>query len=201
MKYFWENCFESDENGIVDNNNCRPGRRLSLFPDRTPKITNNNRILSSNLLKKSMKHFDKNFNRKIFQNKADYRRLRKLYRKKFIERRLGKEGQNVKVEVQKDAAFDIGKLGSLDNNTGFTTLVIDYQAVVNADIEKLLGSIKEEDVNPVDELEEIQLETETERDVLKKSRNDGDAGEVQAFERLRLDGDVPMENSAGKIYL
>jgi len=200
MKYFWENCFESDENGIVDDSKCRPGRRLSLVGASRPSL-GTNRILSSNLLKKSMKHFDKNFNRKIFQSKSDYRRLRKLYKKKFIERRLSKEGQNIRVEVQKDAGFDIGKLGSLENSTGFTTLVIDYQAVMDADIGKLLESVKEEDVNPIDELEEVLRETEEDAIVDAKKVEKIGGQEVEAFERLRLDGDVPMKAAAGSIWI
>jgi hypothetical protein len=191
MKIFWESCFEKDENEIKDNKTCRPARRLTMLTPGRPPIPHN-RILSSTLLKKSMKHFDKNFNRKIFQSKSDYRRLRKLYKKKFIERRLTKEGQDMKVEVSMDVSFDIGKLGSLDNSTGFTALVLDYQAVVNADIAKLLETVKEEDVNPVDELEESQRETEEDNLDAAVER-----GQVQAWEKLRLDGDVPIERGVG----
>jgi hypothetical protein len=52
--------------------------------------------------------------------------------------------------------------------------------------------VKEEDVNPVDELEESQRDTEEDNLDAAKER-----GQVQAWEMLRLDGDVPIERGVG----
>merc|ERR1719218_229364 len=107
-----------------------------------------------------MKTFDNKFKASKKYSKSDFKNLRKLYKKKFIQRRLRKEGHPLKFDMQKDITFDIRSTDFMIKSSGFEEIKIKREDVLEADIDSLLRNIKDEVINEVDGPEEITKESE-----------------------------------------
>jgi len=187
MAWFYKKCFKTGGDKLVDKKDenytkcVLDDRRMLLSQNpnlqmhhqtdinflapTVPLTKANNRILSSNLLKKSMKYFDQEFRIQKGFNQKDFKHLRRLFKKKFIQRRLKIEGKPLNIVVKNNVSFDIGKVDLLNTKSGFTPIRIDRTEVVSADIEDVLKGINEEDINEVDGIEEAVKEDNEDDDV------------------------------------
>lgn len=205
MKYFYEKCFEkSDGDKIVNNSTCIKNDRL--LRGGIPPETSMSRILASDMLKTTMKTFDTKFKAQKKFSKNDFKHLRRLYKKKFIQRRLKTEGHPLKFVINNDITFDIGKTDFMIRESGFGQIKIDRELVKTADIEKLLRNIRDEDINEVDGPEEINKDSEDDEESYSSNKRSASIEQNQSyngiapFEQISIDKDVPLSrnlNAAG----
>jgi len=154
-----------------------------------------------------MKTFDYKFKAQKKYSKNDFKQLRKLYKKKFIQRRLKKEGNPLKFVMQQNITFDIGSTDFMYKASGFEDLKINRQDVLSADIDSLLRNIKDEDINEVVGPEEIVKDSEDDDEVFNRNSRStkieqkSNYGGVEPFEKISIDQDEPFSRNLNSASL